>query len=330
MWVLRNIITNEIVGGEFSSQAKLAQLMGMNPRTLSKAVKEGRNTFKFRGKKVCVFQLPRFSVHDSSGAPLKFFEKETQVAEWVGVSRQTIYSAFKFQTEKTFKKDGKEWIVKRICQESPEKEIPSPPKSSPEKEVPSFPKLPPEKEIPPEKEVPLAPKPIPAPRRKTLPPPIPAPRRKTLPPPIPAPRRKAATPPSPIPAEEKKEEKKEEEKEEKKAEEKEEKYCWPPVAQDPRNPFHPDLLEVSPDGCNIHNAICDFYENYNLFLPEGKRVKGWGEKKNKPMQTVLVAPYFMDFIGPTDTYEDFEFYCVIHFIHQKKFGKVTLKWEFFP
>ena len=147
MWFLRNVVTKELICEGFSSQAKLAQFMGMNPRTLCKAVKEGRNTFKFRGKQVCVLQkeVTRFSVQESSDdPPLKFFEKETQVAEWFGLSRQTIYAAFKLnQTEKTFKKDGKEWILKRISAESPQ-ESKSPksksPKSSPEKEIPSPPK----------------------------------------------------------------------------------------------------------------------------------------------------------------------------------------------
>ena len=269
--------------------------MGMNPRTLCKAVKEGRNTFKFRGKQVCVLQkeVARFSVHESSDdPPLKFFEKETQVAEWFGLSRQTINASFNLnQTEKTIKKDGKEWILKRVSAESSQEFKPDQ-KSSPKTEVPSPPK------------------------------PIPAPRRKTLPPPIPAPRRKAATPPSPIPAEEEKEEKKEEEKYE-------EKYCWPPYAQDPRNPFHPDLRKVNPD-CNIHNAICDFYANYNLFLPEGKRVRGWGEEKNETMQTVLVAPSFMDLIGPTDTYEDFEFYCGDPFYPSKEVWESHPEMGIFP
>ena len=158
MWFLQNVKTKESICEGFSSQAKLAQFMGINPRTLCKAVKEGRNTFKFRGKQVCVLQkeVARFSVQESSDhSPLKFFEKETQVAEWFGLSRQTIYAAFKLnQTEKTFKKDGKEWILKRISAETPS---------------------------PPEKEIPSPPKPIPAPRLQAA-------RRKTLPPPIPAPR----------------------------------------------------------------------------------------------------------------------------------------------
>ena len=149
MWVLKTN-NQELVGGKFSSQSKLAEFMGIQPRTLNKALKEGRNSFQFRGKKVSVYQLPQFSVHDSSGTPPKFFEKETQLAEWFGVSRQTIYSAFKLnQSEKAFKKDGKEWIVKRIL--SPEEEVPI----CPDEKVPICQ----EKEVPicQEKEVPICP-----------------------------------------------------------------------------------------------------------------------------------------------------------------------------
>ena len=217
MWVLKTN-NQELVGGKFSSQSKLAEFMGIHPRTLNKALKEGRNSFQFRGKTVSVHQLPQFSVHDSSGTPPKFFEKEAQLAEWFGVSRQTIYSAFKLnQSEKAFKKDGKEWIVKRI--RSPEKEVPICPEKEvpicPEKEVPICP----EEEVPicPEEEVPICPEeeevpkpipvprtpPIPAPRSMTLRRPIPAPRTlpdqrsKTLNYPIPAPRRKTLPPPEP-------------------------------------------------------------------------------------------------------------------------------------
>ena len=216
MWVLKTN-NQELVSGKFSSQSKLAEFMGLHPRTLNKALKEGRNSFQFRGEIVSVHQLPQFSIHDSSGTPQKFFEKEAQLAEWFGVSRQTIYSAFKLnQTEKAFKKDGKEWIVKRIF--SPE-EVPI----CPEEKVPICPeeKVPicPEEKVPicPEEKVPICPeekvpKPIPAPRRKTLPPaprsqtlrrPIPAPRSfsakrsETLNYPIPAPRRKTLPPPEP-------------------------------------------------------------------------------------------------------------------------------------
>ena len=123
MWVLKKINQEqELASGKFSSQSKLAEFMGIHPRTLNKALKEGRNSFQFRGETVSVHQLPEFSAHDSSGNQ-KFFEKEAQIVEFFGVSRQTVYLAFKLnQSEKKFKKDGKVWIVKRNF--SPEDEVP--------------------------------------------------------------------------------------------------------------------------------------------------------------------------------------------------------------
>ena len=123
MWVLKKLNQEqELASGKFSSQSKLAEFMGIHPRTLNKALKEGRNSFQFRGEIVSVHQLPEFSAHDSSGNQ-KFFEKEAQIVEFFGVSRQTVYLAFKLnQSEKKFKKDGKVWIVKRNF--SPENEVP--------------------------------------------------------------------------------------------------------------------------------------------------------------------------------------------------------------
>ena len=123
MWVLKKINQEqELASGKFSSQSKLAEFMGIHPRTLNKALKEGRNSFQFRGEIVSVHQLPEFSAHDSSGNH-QFFEKESQIVDFFGVSRQTVYLAFKLnQSEKKFKKDGKVWIVKRNF--SPENEVP--------------------------------------------------------------------------------------------------------------------------------------------------------------------------------------------------------------
>ena len=123
MWVLKKLNQEqELASGKFSSQSKLAEFMGIHPRTMNKALKEGRNSFQFRGEIVSVHQLPEFSAHDSSGNH-QFFEKEAQIVEFFGVSRQTVYLAFKLnQSEKKFKKDGKVWIVKRNF--SPENEVP--------------------------------------------------------------------------------------------------------------------------------------------------------------------------------------------------------------
>ena len=114
MWVLKKINQEqELASGKFSSQSQLAEFLGIHPRTLNKALKEGRNSFQFRGEIVSVHQLPEFSAQDSSGNH-RFFAKEAQLVEFFGVSRQTVYLAFKNATEKTFKKDGMKWIVKRL------------------------------------------------------------------------------------------------------------------------------------------------------------------------------------------------------------------------
>ena len=117
MWVLKKINQNQdFASGKFSSQSQLAEFMEIHPRTLNKALKEGRNSFQFRGELVSVHQLPEFSAQDSSGNH-RFFEKEAQLIEFFGVSRQTVYLAFKKATEKVFKKDGVKWTVKHLLQD---------------------------------------------------------------------------------------------------------------------------------------------------------------------------------------------------------------------
>ena len=117
MWVLKKINQEqEFASGKFSSQSQLAEFLGIHPRTLNKALKEGRNSFQFRGEIVSIHQLPEFSAEDSSGNH-QFFEKEAQIVEFFGVSRQTVYLAFKNANEKVFKKDGVKWIVKRLLQD---------------------------------------------------------------------------------------------------------------------------------------------------------------------------------------------------------------------
>ena len=123
MWVLIDIFSNERLGEGFPSQAKLAKFMKLNPRTLNKAVKEGRNVFAFCGKGVRVVEqkVARFSVHESpSGPPLKSFEKAAEVAQWLGVSRQAVYAAFDTfcnYTERKIKKNGKEWFLKKVFED---------------------------------------------------------------------------------------------------------------------------------------------------------------------------------------------------------------------
>ena len=63
MWVLKKINQEqELASGKFSSQSKLAEFMGIHPRTLNKALKEGRNSFQFRGEIVSVHQLQNFQL----------------------------------------------------------------------------------------------------------------------------------------------------------------------------------------------------------------------------------------------------------------------------
>ena len=51
MWVLKKLNQEqELASGKFSSQSKLAEFMGIHSQTLNKALKEGRNSFQFRGK----------------------------------------------------------------------------------------------------------------------------------------------------------------------------------------------------------------------------------------------------------------------------------------
>ena len=117
MWVLKKINQEQdFASGKFSSQSQLAEFLGIHPRTLNKALKEDRNSFQFRGEMVSVHQLPEFSAEDSSGNQ-RFFEKEAQIVEFFGVSRQTVYLAFKTANKKVFKKDGVKWTVTRLLQD---------------------------------------------------------------------------------------------------------------------------------------------------------------------------------------------------------------------
>ena len=73
MWVLKKLNQEqELASGKFSSQSKLAEFMGIHPRTLNKALKEGRNSFQFRGEIVSVHQLPEFSAN-ALAIKIKYF-----------------------------------------------------------------------------------------------------------------------------------------------------------------------------------------------------------------------------------------------------------------
>ena len=133
MWVLKKLNQEqELASGKFSSQSQLAVFMGINPRTLNKALREGRNSFQFRGELVSAHQLPEFSAQDSSGNH-RFFVKEAQIVEFFGVSRQTVYLAFKNANEKVFKKDGVKWTVTRLLQKDQRSQTLKPQSSSPKR-----------------------------------------------------------------------------------------------------------------------------------------------------------------------------------------------------
>ena len=112
MWFLVDVSSKEKFRKGFSSQVKLARFIGIHPRTLNKAVKEGRKVFTFNRKRVLVVEekVARFLVHESSSdPPLKSFEKETEVAEWFGLTRQAIYAAFGPYSNETERKIKKKW-----------------------------------------------------------------------------------------------------------------------------------------------------------------------------------------------------------------------------
>ena len=90
MWVLKKLNQEqELASGKFSSQSKLAEFMGIHPRTLNKALKEGRNSFQFRGEIVSVHQLPEFSAHDSSGNQ-KFFERKPRLLSFRSIPANSL------------------------------------------------------------------------------------------------------------------------------------------------------------------------------------------------------------------------------------------------
>ena len=77
----------ELASGKFSSQSKLAEFMEFIQNT-DKALKEGREFFQFRGEIVSVHQLPEFQLMIL--LEIKILEKEAQIVEFFGVSRQTV------------------------------------------------------------------------------------------------------------------------------------------------------------------------------------------------------------------------------------------------
>ena len=85
------------VSPDFPSQAKLARFMQILPQTLHKAIQEERNGFRFRGKSVKVVQqkIPHWGLFDlsSSETPIETFETVSDVAKWLQVTKQAVYTA---------------------------------------------------------------------------------------------------------------------------------------------------------------------------------------------------------------------------------------------
>ena len=81
--------------------------------------------FPFRGRQVRVVEqkVARFSVYETpNGPPLESFETESEMAQWLGVTRQAVYAAFnRFcdLNERKIKKDGKAYFVKRVFDKGP-------------------------------------------------------------------------------------------------------------------------------------------------------------------------------------------------------------------
>ena len=147
MWFLRDA-SGEKVSEFFSSQTKLAMHMQINPQTLQRAIKKGRNVFQFRGQEVRVVQetIPQFAVFDfpPSENPIETFELISEVAKWLKVPTQTVYAAVKRGNETKVKnKEGIFWLKKLSLPPAavPPPVVP-PPQVSPEGAAP--PPIPPE------------------------------------------------------------------------------------------------------------------------------------------------------------------------------------------
>ena len=233
MWFLRDAVSGEKVSQDFSSQTKLARFMQILPQTFHKAIKEGRNGFKFHERKVKVVQekVPHWALFgfSSSEKPIETFETVSDLAKWLQVTNQAVYAAMNRGLEPQIKnKDGTVFWLRKFqeAQEdeaslpqenpplvplppvslpsipawrvkvspTPRVKVPPPPAPSPQVKV-----SPPRVKVPPTPRVKVSPPPAPPPQAKVPPPPpVPAPRTKKVPP-VPAPRTKVPPPPVPAP-----------------------------------------------------------------------------------------------------------------------------------
>ena len=124
MWFLVDLSSNEKASSEFFSQSNLAQIMKILPQTLNKALKEGRNKFRFRNRYVRVEQrkVSRFALFEfpetmrqEASSPIETFETAIEVAKWLNVTRQAVYAALNRGTENKIKnKAGKYFFLKKL------------------------------------------------------------------------------------------------------------------------------------------------------------------------------------------------------------------------
>ena len=173
MWFLREVVSGEKVSPDFPSQAMLARFMQILPQTLHKAIQEGRNVFRFRGKNVRVVQqkIPHWALFDlsSSETPIETFETVSDLAKWLKVTKQAVYAAINRGLEPQIKnKEGTVFLLRKFQETATlEKEAGEASVSLPQENPPPVP-------------------PVPAPRTKKVPP-VPAPRTKKVPPVSPVP-----------------------------------------------------------------------------------------------------------------------------------------------
>ena len=145
MWFSRDE-SGEKVSEFFPSQAKLAVHMQMNPQTLQRAIRKGKNVFQFLGQEVRVVQeiIPHFAIFDfpPSENPIQTFEWISEVAKWLKVPNQTVYAAVKRGDETKVKnKEGVFWLKKLEVTLSPREvpPVPAPRKNLSREVVPPVP-----------------------------------------------------------------------------------------------------------------------------------------------------------------------------------------------
>ena len=155
MWFLRDVVSGEKVSPDFSSQVKLARFMQILPQTFYKAIKEGRNIFKFRERNVKVVQerIPHWALFDLSSrgtfgpseTPIETFETVPDLAKWLKVTKQAVYAAMNRGLEPQIKnKEGTVFWLRKFQETAAlEKEADEASVSLPQENPPPIPPAPP-------------------------------------------------------------------------------------------------------------------------------------------------------------------------------------------